>query len=326
MPVFLHHLPLKLFKKEKTTIGNNIYEYAPYEQEAKLNIYKNTKTSKGTYRRKKTKRALKLREIRVVRKDQHQTAILTSIPTGEMNTHTVASNMFDRTGNQENYFKYMRQEYLMDAKGIYQVKDITDDELTHPNSIYVKSEKKKTKLVEERKKLLAKFASGIVGVEPEEVINILNKQGMKVEAEKINQLNNKITDMKLQMKDIPERENVSQAEYKELDTQARTFQYCLKMSAYAIENRLVDMLTDHYANSLKEGRRLIVSALQTSGSIRLEPGKLVICLDPQSSINRTRAINQVLLQLNEMQASFPGSDRIINFKLTPEPVPVLHNI
>lgn len=319
-------LSLTLFEKKKTTIGNNTYEYAPYEQEVKLNIYKNTKTSKGTYRRKKTKRSLKLREIRVVRKDQHQTAILTSIPAGEMNTHTVASSMFDRTGNQENYFKYMRQEYLMDAKGIYQVKDITDDELTHPNSMYVKSEKKKAKLVEERKKLLAKFASGIVGVDPEEVINILNKKGMKVEAEKIDQLNNKIADMKLKMKDIPERENVSQAEYKELDTQARTFQYCLKMSAYAIEKRLMDMLTDHYANSLKEGRRLIVSALQTSGSIRLEPGKLIVCLEPQSSISRTRAINQVLLQLNEMQAKFPGSDRVINFELTPEPVPVLHNI
>ena len=243
-----------------------------------------------------------------------------------MNTHTVASSMFDRTGNQENYFKYMRQEYLMDAKGIYQLKDVTDEELTHPNPVYMKMEKKKAKLLEKRKKLLAKFAANLVDATPEQVVSILNKQGMKVEAKKINQLNNTIADLRLQMKKIPDRENVSQAEYKELDTQARTFQYCLKMSAYNIENRLVNMLSDHYVNSLKEGRSLIVSALQTSGSIRLAPGKLVICLDPQSSISRTRAINQVLLQLNEMQAKFPGSDRIINFELTPEPVPVLHNI
>lgn len=319
-------VPLTFFKKEKTTIGNNTYEYAPYERVVELNIYKNIKTPKGAAARKKTKRTLKLREIRIVRKDQRQTAILTSIPAESMETVTVASNMFDRTGNQENYFKYMREEYLMDAKGIYQVKDITDNRLTHPNPAYVKMEKKRAKLAEERKKLLAKYATGLIDTDPEKIAGILNKQGMKDQADKISGLNKKIKKLTLHMDETPDRENVSQAKYKKLDEQARTFQYCLKMSACHIEDRLVDMLADHYKNSQKEGRSLIVSALKTSGSIRLEPGRLVIRLDPQSSRIRTRAINRVLLQLNEMKAEFPGSKRVINFELTPEPIPVLHNI
>ena len=106
----------------------------------------------------------------------------------------------------------------------------------------------------------------------------------------------------------------------------RTFQNCIRTSAFNIESKLVDMLDGIYKNVHKDGHSLIAAALKTSGAIRLDNDRVVIRLLPQSSPTRTRAINQLLLQLNHMQARIPGSNRIIYFEQTPEPIPVLHNI
>lgn len=74
------------------------------------------------------------------------------------------------------------------------------------------------------------------------------------------------------------------------------------------------MITPHYKNAENEKRRLIAAALTTVGSLRLEPGALVVRLDPQSSPVRTRAVDAVCRQLNDYNARFPGSNRIIRFE------------
>ena len=161
---------------------------------------------------------------------------------------------------------------------------------------------------------------------PEAAVEILKQEGKINESEKIIELNKEIEQLQDEMKDTPRRENISKAQYRRLNEECRILQNCIKTSAYNIESKLVDMLDGIYSNTEKEGHSLIVAALKTSGSIRLDEGKVVIQLLPQSSPVRTRAINQVLLQLNQMQARIPGSNRIIYFEQTPVPVPVLHNV
>lgn len=267
-----------------------------------------------------------MREIRIVREDERQTVILTDMSNEQMVAKTVAETLFNRTGSQENYFKYMRQEFLIDAKGIYKLEEIDDENLMHPNPVYVKLEKKKSKVAEIRRRQLEKYAAELIDCSPEEAVKKLQASGKKKQAAKIIRLNNKIDVLAAEMKGTPQREKVSKAGYKRLIEDAHVFQNCIKISAFNIESRLVDMLNDHYANASEEGRSLIASALKTTGSIRLEQGRLIIRLEAQSSRIRTRAINQVLLQLNQLQARFPGSNRVIYFEQTPEPVPVLHNI
>ena len=85
------------------------------------------------------------------------------------------------------------------------------------------------------------------------------------------------------------------------------------MSAYDLENELFEMLGAHYPNRDKEGRKLIVSALRSSGELRLERGKIVIKLEKQASANRTSAIDAICCALNQRQATFPGTDLRIQF-------------
>ena len=319
-------VPLKNFQKTKTTIGRRTYEYAPYEQNISINIYTETKNKKGDTVRIKTRRKLELREIRIVRDDDRQTAILTSIPDKEMKAEIVAATLFNRTGSQENYFKYMRQEFRLDATGMYDTDAINDVDLTHPNPEYVKLEKKQSALKAKRRTMLEKYAVELIDCLPEEAVVMLKQDGKIKEAVKIKELNQKIDKLQDDMKYIPRREDVSEAQYKRLNEECRIFQNCIRTSAFNIESKLVDMLDGVYCNAPKEGRSLIATALKTAGSIRLDDGRVVIRLLPQSSPVRTRAINQLLLQLNNIQARVPGSNRIIYFEQTPEPIPVLHNI
>ena len=310
-------VPLENFKKKKTTIGRRTYEYAPYEKKVSLNIYTETKNRKGDTVRRKTKRTLDLREIRIVREDDRQTAILTSIPEKEMNAETAAKTLFNRTGSQENYFKYMRQEFRLDATGMYDTDAIDEIDLSHPNPVYVKLEKKQSRLKEKRRIKLEKYAAELIDSPPEEAAAILKQGGKTKEAVTIRQLNKKINQMQEDMKLTPRRESVSEAQYKRLNEECRTFQNCIRTSAFNIESKLVDMLDGIYKNVHKDGHSLIVAALKTSGAIRLDNDRVVIRLLPQSSPTRTRAINQLLLQLNHMQARIPGSNRIIYFEQTP---------
>ena len=110
---------------------------------------------------------------------------------------------------------------------------------------------------------------------------------------------------------------MGKAKYKLLENQTKLLTNVLKMAAYHIETRLRDLLVPHYKNAAKDGRKLVVAALKTKGSLQLEQGKIIITLQPQSSPARTRAINGLLASLNERQANFPGSDRIIVFRPTP---------
>ncbi len=319
-------IDLSLFKKEAFTIGERTYQYAPYEQAVELKIYEKKKNKKGKVRSVLTKDTLSMREIRIVRQDDRQTVILTSCSSKKLAAETVASYLFDRTGNQENYFKYMREEFMLDAKTVYKLEEITDEELSHPNPAYVKLEKKLSKLNRKKEKLLAKYAAELIDCDLGKIEKMLAKKGKKSEAKEIRTLINKIDELKKQRETTPCREKLSEANYKKLNEQARTLQYGLIMSAYSLESKLYDMLKGHYKNRDKDGRKLIVGALKTSGSIHLEPSKLIIRLAPQSTPARTRAINQVLVQLNQMKAIYPGSNRMIYFEQTPEPVPVLHSI
>jgi hypothetical protein len=68
------------------------------------------------------------------------------------------------------------------------------------------------------------------------------------------------------------------------------------------------MLGPHYANTEKEGRNLLAAAMRSSGTIRLEGKKIVVKLEEQASLNRTAAIDTLCSELNERQASYPGTE------------------
>ena len=80
----------------------------------------------------------------------------------------------------------------------------------------------------------------------------------------------------------------------------------LKMVAYQAESDLV-RLVPPYPRAEDEGRTLIHAALQANGDLEVGDDQLAIALAPLSAPHRTRALAAVCAQLNATAARFPGS-------------------
>ena len=93
----------------------------------------------------------------------------------------------------------------------------------------------------------------------------------------------------------------------------------LKMVAYQAESDLVRLVAPHYRRAEDEGRTLIQSALATPGDIEVADGELRVELEPLSSPHRTQALLALCDRLNETGARFPGSKLRLRFSVKPGP-------
>jgi hypothetical protein len=112
---------------------------------------------------------------------------------------------------------------------------------------------------------------------------------------------------------LPARVSVQSSGFQQLKTQMKLLTIGIKLSAYYIETQLVDLVAPFYSNHAKEGRKLIVAALKSPGSIRLEPGQIRVQLARQSAPCRTRAIAQLWQTLNQLHPVYPGTSLRIVF-------------
>jgi len=81
-----------------------------------------------------------------------------------------------------------------------------------------------------------------------------------------------------------------------------------------VETQLLERIRPHFRPHAKEGRKLIVAALRSPGSIRLQPGQIRVKLAPQSSPHRTRAVAKLCESLNELKPVYPGTELQIVFE------------
>lgn len=326
------------FPPGPVSINNRTYSHAPYEHDIELKIYESL--DRGPNRkpaRRDTKRTLKLREIRILREDGGQTAILTSCPAAQRSAESVAALLFERIGSQENNFKYMREQFLLDALPSYGSEAIEGD-LDHPNPTYTKLEKTAAKLRRARNKLLGKYAGAFTGEDTDAAVAYLlelrqyqpvqraklsakQRQSLAKDADKLHSIQRRLEQTAAELAQTPARESLSAAGYRRLSCELRQFMNVIKISAYHIETALVELLSPHYRRSEDEARSIIAAALRCSGSLKLRPGQLLIQLEAQGEPRRTRAVNQLAAELTARRIRFPGSPRTIVFEPTPVPPP-----
>ncbi len=146
-----------------------------------------------------------------------------------------------------------------------------------------------------------------------EKLNNMKKSDNTIE---INNLSDLIDQEKKLLNNMLIKENANIAGYQKPKPEPKRLTNIIKIAAYTIETKLFDILNKYYKYNANEGRKLIASAMRSTGSLELKPGELVITLEQQANPRRTMAINGVLRDLNAMKAKFPGSARVIRFKET----------
>jgi hypothetical protein len=249
----------------------------------------------------------------------HQTVIVTS--RRDLPALQVAYRMFERW-RQENFFKYMREEYLIDALLDYAV------EPADPKRLVPNPERRKIddRLREARRKLseLQQDYGAAALRNPEGRRPTM--RGFKIAHGKvgraIRRLEKRIVDWRARKRALPARVPVSQARADEvfrLSTERKHLTNLIKMVAYQAESDLLALVRPRYARADQEGRTLIQSALAATAELRVEASELRVMLDPLSSPHRSRAVEALCRALNDTEVCFPGTDLRIRYAVRPAP-------
>ena len=106
-----------------------------------------------------------------------------------------------------------------------------------------------------------------------------------------------------------------------LDAETKQITHAIRMAAYNAETILARALDGHYARARDEAYALIREALATSGDIHPGPGQLLIRLDPLTAPRRTQALAALCDQLNQAGCTYPGTDLLLRYEVKPHPGP-----
>jgi len=312
-------LPDSLFLACPTRIGPRLYDHAPHERTVQLPVHETVdRGPERKPRRRPTGRTVTLREIRIRRQDGGQTVILaggTDLPATDL-----AAILFARIGSQENTFKYLRQEFDLDGLITYR-KDPVAAGADHPNPRHVEATKLLRALCRQRNAILTRLGQNCVILPPKQPIAKARASISPERLGRLADLDSRIARLREELADLPPREDPALAGYCQPSTEGRLLSALLATTAWTLESRLVDLVAPHYARAPHEARTLVAAILRTPGSISLQPGKLVLRLEPQSCPARTRAANALGRQISAMALAFPGSARRLVVEPTPVPPP-----
>jgi len=259
---------------------------------------------------------LRLRQVTRLSENGHQTPIITS--RRDLPALEVAYRMFERW-RQENFFKYLRQEYALDALVEY-ASQPDDPKREVPNPRWKALDARLRKARAELMRLPAEYGL-------KALLNPENRRptmrGFKIAhgklGRKILAVAQRCRDLEIQRASVPKRVPVAKVvggEVVKLAAERKHLTNLLKMVAYQAESDLVRMVAPHYRRTEDEGRTLIQSALASAADIELGEAELRVVLVPLSSPHRTRAIAALCDDLNATVTRFPGTNLRLRFGLS----------
>ncbi len=257
---------------------------------------------------------LRLRQVTRLTETRHQTAVMTS--RWDLRDIVVAYRMFERW-RQENFFKYMRQEFLIDALVDYEAEpDDPNRSIPSPSRKVVDKELRNARA--RYRKLQEKYGSTALDylqgrTTTMRAFTAAEKQILR----EIQDAADDVVRLTERQKSLPARIPLSEAPEAEnalkLSTERKHLTNVLKMVAYQIEGSLVELLRPYYSRTEDEGRTLIQTALRSSATIEPAEQELRVILAPLSSTHRSKAIALVCNTLNQTETTFPGTNLRLRF-------------
>ena len=251
---------------------------------------------------------LRLRQVTRLTETGHQTPMVTS--RWDLKAIVVAHRMFERW-RQENFFKYLREEYLIDALADYQVEP-DDPDRSVPNPARKALEKEIRTVRVHLRKLQQRYGAMTIDHVHRRKHSVVR---FEIEEEKVRKDIDKTADrikkLKVQCESLPARVPLADArrgqQVIKLSTERKHLTNVLKMVAYQIESDLVEFVRPEYKRVEDEGRTFIQTALQDTADIEPAENQLRIALAPLSSPHRSRVLEALCQALNKTNTLFPGT-------------------
>jgi transposase len=293
-------IPRKRFRRCRTRRDGKTITYLLADQEVRLQGGK-----------------LRLRQVTRRMDNGHQTPILTS--RRDLPAAQVAYQMFERW-RQENFFKYLREEYALDA--LVEYATVPDDPAREvPNPAWAAVDAQLRQAQAHLDRLQAEYGlEALTNLEDQR----RTMRGFKTAHGKLGQKIWKAWQRVLQLEKrraaVPRRvpvQAVTEEPVIKLAPERKHLTNLIKMLAYQAESDLLRLVSPHYRRADDEGRTLLQAALTSAADLEVCKAELRVTLAAQSSPHRTRAIAALCSELNQTQTTFPGSTLRLCYAIHP---------
>ena len=264
-------------------------------------------------RRVRLSNGLRVREVRRLSVDGHQTAVITT--NESLSTFEVAHRMFSRW-RQENYFRYMRHEFDLDHLCTCDVEPADPKRLVpHPQ---------RTKLDQQIK--TAHTALGqLVGrrgnLKPGDKLRVSSRMLDEDEVDELLRTReDEIRRLKERRDALPKKvplDQVLDADYiVELERERKLLTDAFKMIAYRAESQMARWLAPVFKRYEDEGRKFLKSVFQATADLRPDPTSrtLTVRFHGLSSPRATRALSGLCDFVNTKEVCYPGTDLRLRFE------------
>jgi len=252
----------------------------------------------------------RLRCIAVRRKDQRQTQILCN--RYDLDPAELAYRMFGRW-KQENWFKYMGEEFALDVLADYGTQpDDPDRPVVNPAWRMLDRQVKTARATLQE----AEAAYGRVSLSKQ------SRQVRRQSAAEVEQAQETYERLCKQRRDTPRKirlGDVSDGDPVKLTYERKLITDTIKMCAYDVETQLTEMLAGVFCRNDFEGRAVIREIFQTPGDLTLSHGQLHIHLDQLSAPRYTEAMMSLCDQINALDMTLPETNFRLRFHVKPRP-------
>jgi hypothetical protein len=264
-------------------------------------------------RRVRLSTGLRVREVRRLTDTGHQTAVITT--NQSLSTFDVAHRMFSRW-RQENFFRYMRQEFALDHLCTYHV------EPADPKRLVPHPERQKL----DRQLRATKAAVGeLVGrrgvLTPGATLRV---KGRTLDEDGIDQLLRQRED---NIKRLTERrdalpkkvaldEVLDAEQIVELERERKLLTDAVKMIAYRAESQLARWVAPLFKRHEDEARKFLQSVFRATADLipDTQRGTLTVRFHGLASPRATRALAGLCEVVNATPTCYPGTELRLNFE------------
>ena len=248
------------------------------------------------------------REIRKLSESGHQTSIMTTHP--GLSLQVTAAKMFSRW-TQENYFKYMNENFDFDRMVEYGTEPV-DQKLSIPNPEYKRLTYQIKKAREKKARLEARLynkmeESGQLTLE--HIEKTIAKNASTIE--RINEYNDQVKILLATRKNTSSRITIAEMprerRYNKLKEESKKLKNALLMIAYRAESALFNILPDYYKDTHKEGREILKEIFTSDADMipDYQNRKLTIRLHSLSTPRANQAVKGLCDFLNQTETLFP---------------------
>jgi DNA-binding MarR family transcriptional regulator len=263
-------------------------------------------------RRVRLSSGLEVREIRRRTDDGHQTAVITT--NEKLPLLAVAHRMFSRW-RQENFFRYMRQEFAIDHLSTNAVEPADPDRLvSNPKRTELEKERDAARAV--RRKLLDRSLESGPGqtvrvgkhrVDDENVLGLFEKYDAEIErlTARIEKLPKRVA-----VRDVLEAHEIVR-----LERERKILVDTIKLIAYRAESSLSRIIEPFFNRHEEEARKLLKSIFRATADLipDREEKRLTVRFHGLANPRATRALRDLCSLMNDDPPLYPGTDLRLHF-------------